>query len=50
MIMFFMVYLYRTPRFLHKINSYGIKIKKLRLDGTCSAKLKSIWNPIFTIN
>ena len=39
--MFYMVYLYWTPYFLHKINSFGIKIKKLRLDGTHVAKLNS---------
>ena len=42
--MFFMVHLYWTPRFLHKINSFGTKIlkkkkkkKKLRLDETRGA-------------
>ena len=45
-----MVYLYWTPCFLHKINSFGIKIKKLRLDGTHVTKLSSNSNPIFTLN
>ena len=52
--MFFMIHLYWTPRFLHKINSFGTKIykkkKKLRLDETHAAKLNSNWNPIFTLN
>ena len=36
-----MVYLYWTTRFLHKINSFGTKIKKLRLDGKHVTKLSS---------
>ena len=39
--MFFMVYLYWTPRFLHKINSFSTKIKKLRLNEIHVAKLNS---------
>ena len=35
----FMVYLYWTPCFLHLINSFGTKIKKLRLDETRGTKL-----------
>ena len=45
-----MVYLYRTPRFQHWINSLGTKIKNLDLDGTCGTKLNSDWNPIFILN
>ena len=41
--MFFMVYLYWTTQFLHEINSFVTKIKKLRLDGTHVAKLDSNW-------
>ena len=37
----FMVYLYWTSHFLHKINSFGTKIKKFRLDRTRVAKLNS---------
>ena len=36
-----MVYLYWTPHFLHEINSFGTKIKKIRLDGTYITKLNS---------
>ena len=40
--MFFMIYLYWTLYFLlYKINSFGTKIKKLRLDGTRAVKLNS---------
>ena len=36
-----MVDLYWTSHFLHYINSFGIKIKKFRLNGTHVAKLNS---------
>ena len=45
-----MIYLYWTPRFLHEINSFGTKIKNIKLDRTHVAKLNSYWNPIFTLN
>ena len=38
---FFMVYLYWTSPFLHYINSFDTKIKKLRLDRTHVAKINS---------
>ena len=38
---YFMIYLYWTPRFLHEINSFGTKIKNIKLDRTHVAKLNS---------
>ena len=49
-IKFFMVYLYWALHILHWINSFGTKIKKLRLDGTFDAKLNSNGNQIYTLN
>ena len=36
--------------FYSKLTYLAQKLKKLRLDRTCTVKLNSNWNPIFTLN
>ena len=59
MIRYFMVYLYWTLHFYTKLTHLALKLKKLRLYGTCGARLNCYniyiyiyigWNPIFTLN
>ena len=44
-----MVYLYWTPLFYTKLTHLTQKLKKLRLVGTCGAKLDPNWIPIWNL-